>query len=130
MKTTSQNKVHTVMRDAVPAIVRLAATIRYLATGVTYTDLRCFRNFLFFSTSFNCTISVHVVYMTCEFNPILHTNVKPLHCIYNLQIPVYRILPIKPRGGGDFSTVPVKGGEYLKEGGLFEGGRLLLRIFI
>ena len=34
---TKQDKV---MRDAVPAKVKLAATIRYLAMGVTYSDLQ------------------------------------------------------------------------------------------
>ena len=33
-------KQDTVMRDAVPARVKLAATIRYLDTGVTYSDLQ------------------------------------------------------------------------------------------
>ena len=33
-------KQDTVMRDAVPGKVKLAATIRYLVTGVTYSDLQ------------------------------------------------------------------------------------------
>ena len=36
----NETKQDTVMRDAVPAKVKLAATIRYLAMRVTYSDLQ------------------------------------------------------------------------------------------
>lgn len=73
-------KKYTVMRKSIPAAQRLSATLRFLASGVDFEDLK------FVSFIAPCTLS-NIVMETCEvINEALKDNIQASVIIYFINI--------------------------------------------